>query len=324
LNESDETLNPEVDSVCNEAIEKFDKAKQEERSEHDNARNHMNKKKREIVVEFAEHLEHLISQKDIISSIIVKTMKKRVSKSLIHVCLPAKYKQEHRRNNAFKQKKKKNIKEELKLAPLVALNPQKEEAEKKKPKVEVMAGTDGRSYIQREGDGKTSDNEPKDYPDSSSKDNTSNQASTTASQQTEQERQSIDNEDRFDNELARQKLDNINDQNIEQEDILEKPIPLKDTLNREIITEEASVENDKDILPFELFWTFKELRHYFAPLLSIIGENGRVWFSGIINKNTGKVISQHFGRLNRLDQQPHQKHDDESIDSNSRDATDDL
>jgi hypothetical protein len=119
-------------------------------------------------------------------------------------------------------------------------------------------------------------------------------------------------------------LDNINDQNIEQEDFLEKPNPLKDTLNREIITEEASVENDKDILPFEFSWTFKELRHYFAPLLSIIGDNGRVWFSGIIDKNTGNVISQHFGRLNQLDQQPHQKHDDESIDSNNRDGANDL
>jgi len=34
--------------------------------------------------------------------------------------------------------------------------------------------------------------------------------------------------------------------------------------------------------------------------------------------------SQHFGRLNQLDQQPHQKHDDQSIDSNSRDGADDL
>jgi hypothetical protein len=211
LNESDETLNPEVESVCNEERAKFDNLKQEEKSEQDNVRNHMNKKKRKMVVEFAERLDKLHPQKDIISSIIVKTLKGLVSKSLIHACLPAKYKQEHRRINALKQKKKKNknIKVELKSAPLSALNPQKEEAEKQKTKVEVMAGTNGRSYIQREDDGKTSENEPKDYPDSAFKDNTFNQTSTTASQQTEQERQSIDNEDRFDNELEHQKLDNI-------------------------------------------------------------------------------------------------------------------
>jgi len=248
-----------------------------------------------MVVEFAERLDKLIPQKDIISSIIVKTLKKQVSKSLIHACLPAKYKQEHRRINALKQKKKKNIKEELKLAPLVALNPQKEEAEKQKPKVEVMAGTDGRSYIQREGDGKPSENEPKDYTDSSSKDNTSNQASTTASQQTEQERQSIDNEDRFDSELTRQKLDNINDQNIEQEDFLEKPNPLKDTLNREMITEEAPVEqsfeNDKDILPFEFPIHRSDIEDYMDKV-----EENEIWINGTINTIT-KKITHAFGRL---------------------------
>jgi len=220
-------------------------------------------------------------------------LKGRASKSLIHSCLPAKYKQEYRRKNALKQKKKKkkNIKEELKLAPLSALNPQKEEAEKQKTKVEVMAGTDGRSYIQREGDGKPSENEPKDYTDSSSKDNTSNQASTTASQQTEQERQSIDNEDRFDSELTRQKLDNINDQNIEQEDFLEKPNPLADTLNKSEITEETSVENDKDILPFEFPIDRSDIEDY----MDKVDEN-EVWINGTINTKT-KKINHSFGRL---------------------------
>jgi len=176
----------------------------------------------------------------------------------------------------------------------VALNPQKE-AEKQKTKVEVMAGTDGRSYIQREGDGKTSENEPKDYTDSSSKDNTSNQASTTASQQTEQERQSIDNEDRFDNELTRQKLDNINDQNIEQEDFLESSHSLTETLNKEMITEEAyveqSVENDKDILPFEFPIDRSDIEDY----MDKVDEN-EVWINGTINTKT-KKITHSFGRL---------------------------
>jgi hypothetical protein len=47
-------------------------------------------------------------------------MKGRIGKSLIHVYLPAKYKQEHRRNNALKQKKK--IRNKINLAPLSALN----------------------------------------------------------------------------------------------------------------------------------------------------------------------------------------------------------
>jgi len=109
LTESDETLNPEVNSVCNEAIEKIDKVIQEERGELGNVKNHINKKKKEVVLEFADRLDKLLPQKDTISSIIVKTLKKRVSKSLIHACLPAKYKQEHRRNNALKQKKRRRI-----------------------------------------------------------------------------------------------------------------------------------------------------------------------------------------------------------------------
>ena len=227
----------EIDSVCNEEREKFDHLKQEERIEHDNVRNHKNKKKREMVVEFAERLDKLTSQKDIISSIIVKTLKGLVSKSLIHECLPAKYKQKHRIDNAKKQKK--NVKIEHNLAPLSALNqPQheiEEEEQKKKQMMTVTIGPDGRSYIQSENNGEPSDNA--------------------------------------------------------QEDIHEKPRPLTDTSNKAKITKEAVVENDKDILPFEVSWPFRELRNYSAQLHSKIGDNGRVWFSGTINKNTGKVIS---------------------------------
>jgi len=232
----------EIDSVCNEEREKFDHLKQEERIEHDNVRNHKNKKKREMVVEFAERLDKLTSQKDIISSIIVKTLKGLVSKSLIHECLPAKYKQKHRIDNAKKQKK--NVKIEHNLAPLSALNqPQheiEEEEQKKKQMMTVTIGPDGRSYIQSENNGEPSNNE--------------------------------------------------------QEDILDKPNSLTDTSNKSEITEGAPVENDKDILSFEFSWSFNELRNYLTPLYSKIGDNGRIWFSGSIDINTGKVISQHFGR----------------------------
>ena len=158
-----------------------------------------------------------------------------------------------------------------------------------------MVGADGSSYTQREDDTKTSWNEPGDYPDSASfKENTSNQA-TIASQQIEQERQSIDNEDRFDNELEHQKLVNINDQNFEQEDFLEKPNPLKDTLNREMITEEAPVEqsfeNDKDILPFEFPIHRSDIEDYMDKV-----EENEIWINGTLNTIT-KKITHAFGRL---------------------------
>jgi hypothetical protein len=294
LTESNENFDPKVYSLCEEAVKKIDDLDQKERDDHKNLRLGTTSNKKEIVAELAERLEQLIPQPDTISTTILKLLKKRVSKSLIHSCLPAKYKQEHRIKNALKQKKKKNIKEEPKLAPLVALKPQKEEAEKKKTKVEVMAGTDGRSYIQREGDGKTSENEPKDYTDSSFKDNTSNQASTT-SQQTEQERQSIDNEDRFDSELEYQKLNNINDQNFEQEDILEDPNSLTDTSNKSKIAEETSVEqffeNNKDILHFEVSRTFKFVQNLLNELFPKTSYYGQVCFKGSIDKKNGKVIN---------------------------------
>jgi len=174
----------------------------------------------------------------------------------------------------------------------VALKPQKEEEEKKK--VAIMVDADGSSYTQREDDGKTAWNEPEDYHDSASKDNTSNQTST-ASQQTEQERQFIDHEDRFDSELKRQKADNINDQNFEQVDILENPNSLTDSLNKSKIAEETSVEqffeNNKDILHFEVSRTFKFVQNLLNELFPKTSYYGQVCFKGSIDKKNGKVIN---------------------------------
>jgi hypothetical protein len=47
-------------------------------------------------------------------------------------------------------------------------------------------------------------------------------------------------------------------------------------------------------------------------LHSKIGDNGRVYFSGLINKNVGKVISCYYGRLNQQYKQ-HLQYDDENI-----------
>src|SRR6476619_6515388 len=124
LKGSNEILDPKVYSLCDEAVKKIDD-QQKERNDIKNVRLEITNGKKEIVVELAELLEHTIPQTDTISTTILKLLKGRASKSLIHACLPAKYKQDHRRNNAFKQKKKKKNIKELKLAPLVALNPQK-------------------------------------------------------------------------------------------------------------------------------------------------------------------------------------------------------
>ena len=154
--ESEETLNPEVYSLCNEALAKLDRIKQEEKGELKDVRLETSRKKKEIVIELAERLEQLIPQADTISSTILKQLNGQISKSLIHECLPAKCKQEHRRKNAKKQKKKKQQleKDGSNLASIVVLNPQEyqEEEEEEENKVAVMIGVNGRSYSQPEQD----------------------------------------------------------------------------------------------------------------------------------------------------------------------------
>jgi hypothetical protein len=297
LTESNENLDPKVYSLCDEAVKKIDDLEQKKRDNIKNVTLEITKGKKEIVVELAELLEHIIPQTDTISTTILKLLKGRASKSLIHSCLPAKYKQEYRRKNAFKQNKKK-IRSKVNLAPLSALNQKGYKEVEAKEEVEVMIGADGRSLVQREDDGKTFGNEPEDYSDYSFKDNTFNQASAS-SQRTDQERQSIDNEDRFDSELERQKLNNINDQNFEHEDILKKPSPLTDTSNKSEIAEGASVEqsfeNEEDVLSIKFPMPFNYLQSRIGQLRSKIDDNGIVWIKTVINLDTSKVIFYDLG-----------------------------
>ena len=63
LTESDETLNPEVGSACNEAIEKLDKVLQEERSELGNLRNHINRRRRKLLLNLLNGLINYFHKK---------------------------------------------------------------------------------------------------------------------------------------------------------------------------------------------------------------------------------------------------------------------
>jgi len=61
-----------------------------------------------------------------------------------------------------------------------------------------------------------------------------------------------------------------------------------------------------------------------TPLYSNIGDNGRIWFSGRMNKNTGEIISHHFGRMNQQYQGQNHQHGGEDIDSTNIDGIDEL
>ena len=55
-----------------------------------------------------------------------------------------------------------------------------------------------------------------------------------------------------------------------------------------------------DILDFEFSLIFEDIHKYMAPLYCKIGDYGEVWFSGRIDRKTGRVISANLGRVGRV------------------------
>jgi hypothetical protein len=53
----------------------------------------------------------------------------------------------------------------------------------------------------------------------------------------------------------------------------------------------------RDTLEFEFYMLFGDLRLHMASLYPKIGDAGKVWFSGQIDKNTGKVLFVRPGRI---------------------------
>jgi hypothetical protein len=48
-------------------------------------------------------------------------------------------------------------------------------------------------------------------------------------------------------------------------------------------------QSASNLLEFEFYLTFRDVHQYMASLFPKVGEGGKVWFSGIINKSTGMV-----------------------------------
>lgn len=309
----------EITSLFNTAKDEIDKIDQS-----------ADEKKKEIVIKLAKKLECLIPQTDTISSTILKQLKGRVGKSLIHNCLPAKYKKEYRRENALKQNKKQLKKEEIMLAPLSALNQQKHievDAEEKmqKNKVSVMVGTDGRSYFQtKEDDEEVAGTASETHADYASKDKAHAQSSSSLQHTLEQKNPIKEPADHLDTQSKDTIYIDLSEGVCEDsEQYPEKQYQL-------ILTDDQIVQDSdhtptshlsKDILTFEISWIFRDLNSRLEPLHSIIEDNGRVKLSGLIDKNTGIVISHYFGKLNHLEGQNHQ-YNDNSIDSSNRDDVD--
>jgi hypothetical protein len=63
-------------------------------------------------------------------------------------------------------------------------------------------------------------------------------------------------------------------------------------------TYDSEVDTSNKILHFEFFVFYKELQKHMVSLFQSKVGSGKVWFSGTIDKKTGKVTSSSFGRIN--------------------------
>jgi len=293
-----ESQDDEIDSLFDDARRKLDTVEKESKD-----------KKKQIVVDLAKNLEGKIPT-DTIAIEIVNQLRGSVSERFVRECLPEKYKQKHKVENAKKQKKL-NQEENNNLAAETPLD----------NKEVIIVDADGSmtsTFFKEDEDdqpSKTATDDPID-------DKTFTRPSSS-SQQLEQEHNIKYDDSHSDNKIKDLDHNEFNNQNLIQDNILDKPSQLTDFSSKEIITEEEAItykpsyDNDTDTLPFEYSKSYKEIRNYLTPLYSKIGDNGRIWFSGRINKNTGEVISHNFGRLNQQ-QRRRQQPDDESIESTDR------
>jgi glucose-6-phosphate 1-dehydrogenase len=64
-------------------------------------------------------------------------------------------------------------------------------------------------------------------------------------------------------------------------------------------TDESSISatSRTSLVHFEFSLTFGDVRLYMMPLYSQLGDAGKVWFSGKLDANTGKVVSLKTGRM---------------------------
>ena len=56
-------------------------------------------------------------------------------------------------------------------------------------------------------------------------------------------------------------------------------------------------EPEGDILEFEFYMVYGNIRKYMAPLFQKIGDSGKVWIKGKIDRRTGKVVDVGFGKI---------------------------
>lgn len=305
LNNYDENHDEKINKLFNDARDELQKVDFD-----------ANETKKQIITKLAKDLEGKIPE-ETISVEIVSQLHDQISERFIRECLPEKYKQKYRVKNAKKQKKK-SKQEESKLAVLPPLNQQQhqqedqniktdEKEEQQKNKGYIITVVDGRSYIQLDDDNDKEQSTASSDDYLTLEDKSFNQTSYQPQQEQEQEQQLKEQNDHDLKESSSSK--ELDDETHGQIDAPENSSELI-TATENIASQSTSTskydneaDTPNDILPFEFSIIYRELRYHLTPLYSKIGDHGKVWFCGKINKKTGLVISTNLGRISQQQQQ---------------------
>ena len=302
-----ESVNQEILSLCNEAIEQIRKVDANSK-----------RQKKQIIIELAKNLEGKIPS-NTISIEIVNQLRGLVSESFIHKCLDIKYKDNRRSQNAKQQNKHQSIELETKLenlldeeeddekmktetAPVVdddGNNPALPVALDPEPKKEVIVvGSSGQMLIQKDNENNQSDddaNEPN--PNLTGNQSSGNGVATREDPLCNGQRpeQQLD-DDHDDLDLAEcSNCRRLMSKNFELEAAL-----LKSTKFTTAYKIDAAKDSDENnILQIQLPLTYRPLQEYMAKLFPTIGSNGKVWLNLEIDKNKGKVLEINFGKIDQ-------------------------
>ena len=268
------------------------------------------KQKRQIVQDLAKDLKGKIPTERIASE-IVHQLRGKVSERLIHDCLDEEYKEKHRVNNARKQKRKHQSTEDL--AALVPLKEGTIDRQEKKVVVDTLGNevVETQHCVIKETD--YDDDKSKSVITQSSQRGFLNCETCPIKEQLEDALRrttrltladQIPADDRHDqiiqlqNELkeVKRQLEEKTSQNAKLSDEVQHFRELQTEVYKDENhnTSNIAVTNTGD---FEFSLLLGDIKYRLTALYPRIGDAGKVWFSGKLDKDSGKIHSIRFGRI---------------------------
>jgi hypothetical protein len=270
------------------------------------------KQKRQIVVELAKSLEGKIATESICAD-IVSQLHGQVSAGFIRECLDEKYKQKHRVANARKQHKQRKGQQQKPgssedLAKVTTLNQEDDKVKKEL----IILDVDGRAMPQENKDEQNDEVEDGKQSSIPGAPSTAKHGSLTELQSPypqEQQQEQEEREGTYNNDYPNNNH-GLEDDEVDAEPEKEFEVSLQP--DGQDGTADISAQNNKpnelkgDVMDFEFHMLYGRVSKYMAPLFQKIGDGGKVWFCGKIDKNTGKVISSSLGRLSQQQEKQQQ------------------